>query len=87
MNTFIYDEEAVIQDADIWVAQEVARGNHLARLERQGICVHDGVVGRSRTGEIFYPEQVGLVGAQCKCWDCGRVFESAEDWIEAVRSL
>ena len=87
MNTFIYDEEAVIQEADIWMAEQVARGNYLARLERMGVCVHDGVVGKSATGEIFYPEQVGLVGDQCKCWDCGQVFENEEEWIEAVRSL
>lgn len=85
--SYIYDEEAVYQDADIEMAQMVARSNYLARLERNGICTHDGVVGVSATGEIFYPEQVGLTGDQCKCWECGRVFESMDDWMDAVRSL
>lgn len=84
---FIYDEEAVIQEADIFVAEATARGNYLARLSDRGICIHDGVVGVSATGEIFYPEQVGLVGDQCKCWDCGRVFENAREWLDAVRDL
>lgn len=85
--SYYYDEEAVIQEADIEMAQMVARGNYLARLERMGVCVHDGVVGVSLTGEIFYTEQVGLTGDQQKCWDCGQVFESIEDWVDAVRSL
>lgn len=87
MNSFGYDEEAVIQDADIEMAEMISRSNYLARLERSGICVHEGVVGVSASGEIFYPEQVGLTGEQVKCWDCGRVFESSRDWSEACASL
>jgi tRNA U54 and U55 pseudouridine synthase Pus10 len=85
--SYIYDEEAVIQDADIEMAEMIARGNHLARLERMGVCVHDGVIGVSDSGKIFYPEQVGLTGEQHKCWECGQVFESIEEWVDAVRSL
>lgn len=87
MLNFIYDEEAVIQDVDVWVAGEIARGNYLRRLSDSGVCIHDGVVGLSQNGEIYYPEQVGLVGEQCKCWDCGTVFESLDDWSEACRNL
>lgn len=87
MLNFIHDEEAVIQDADIWVAREIARGNHLMRLQKRGVCIHDGVVGASSTGEIFYPEQVGLVGDQVKCWDCGFVFDDSADWSDACANL
>jgi hypothetical protein len=84
---FIYDEEAVIQDADIEMAHAIARDKYLAALERRGICVHGSVVGVSASGEIFYPEQVGLVGDQQRCRDCGVVFESFEDWCDTTRNL
>jgi hypothetical protein len=87
MLNFIYDEEAVIQDADIETAHAIARGNYLSRLASRGVCIHDGVVGVSDTGEIFYPEQVGLVGDQVKCRDCGFVFDDAEDWLDACANL
>lgn len=87
MNIFSYDEEAVIQDADIEMAHMAARGNYLAHLERQGICIHDSVVGASDSGKIFYPEQVGLTGDQQKCWECGHVFESITDWLDTCASL
>ena len=87
MYGFNYDEEAVIQDADFEMAHMIARGNYLARLERNGICIHDGVVGASDSGEIFYPEQVGLTGDQQKCWECGMVFESVEDWLDTCANL
>lgn len=87
MYSYHYDEEAVIQEADIEMAEMISRGNYLARLKRKGICIHDGVVGVSASGEIFYPEQEGLTGDQVRCWDCKRVFESSRDWSEACASL
>lgn len=87
MLNFIYDEEATIQEADIWVAHAIARGNYLERLSKRGVCIHDGVVGVSDSGEIFYPEQVGLVGDQVKCWDCGVVFDDQSDWVQTCENL
>jgi hypothetical protein len=87
MLDFIYDEEAVIQDVDIWQAREIARGNYLMRLSERGVCIHDGVVGISFTGEIYYPEQVGLVGEQVRCSSCKVVFDDTSDWLDAVESL
>lgn len=84
---FIYDEEAVIQDADIELAHMTARGNYLARLVRNGVCIHDSVVGVSATGEIFYPEQEGLEGDEQRCRDCGMVFDSMEDWVRTIENL
>jgi hypothetical protein len=84
---YYYDEEAVIQDADIEMAHAIARGNYLARLERNGICTHSSTVGVSSTGEIFYPEQIGLVGEQERCRDCGLVFEDEEEWRYVVTNL
>lgn len=86
MNNY-YDEEAVIQQADIEMAHAIARGNYLGRLHRSGVCIHDGVVGVSETGEIFYTEQIGLVAPQVKCWDCGHVFDDSADWLDARASL
>ena len=85
--SYYYDEEAVIQDADIEMAHAIARGNYLARLERKGICTHSSAVGVSSTGEIFYPEQIGLVGEQERCRDCGIVFEDKEEWRYVVTNL
>lgn len=87
MYSYIYDEEAVIQEADIELAEMTMRGNYLARLKRMGICTHESVVGVSDSGKIFYPEQVGLTGEQVKCWGCGIVFESPRDWVEAMAAL
>ena len=87
MYSFEYDEEAVIQEADIFTAEAIGRGNYLTRLKRKGICVHDGVVGLSVSGEIFYPEQEGLTGAQVRCWDCKTVFQDSEEWMETCAAL
>ena len=87
MYSYHYDEEAVIQEADIEQAEMISRGNYLARLKRNGVCIHDGVVGVSASGEIFYPEQEGLTGDQVRCWDCKRVFEDDREWLDACRDL
>ena len=87
MYNFEYDEEAVIQEADIFMAEAIARGDYLARLARKGVCIHDGVVGVSATGEIYYPDQIGLTGTQVRCWDCKRVFEDDREWLDTCRDL
>ena len=84
---FNYDEEAVIREADIEQAHMVARGNYLARLERNGVCTHNSVVGVSASGDILYPEQEGLEGDQKRCCGCGTVFNSAGDWVRAMQNL
>lgn len=84
---FIYDEEAVIQDADIEQAHMIARGNYLDSLIRRGVCIHDAVVGVSFTGEIFYPEQEGLEGDELRCRDCGIVFANDDDWMYTTQNL
>ena len=82
----MYDFEAVYQDADIEMMEMQQEAAQMERMRRQGVCTHQSAVGRSRTGEIFYPEQEGLVGDQHACTDgCGRVFESMEDWSDAIR--
>jgi hypothetical protein len=87
MNSFGYDEEAVVQDADIEMAHAISRGNYLMRLADKGVCIHDGVVGTSASGEVIYPEQEGLTGDQQKCWTCGHVFESVSDWLASCAAL
>jgi len=82
-----YDEDGIYRDADIEVAEGIRRGRYLATLEKQGVCIHDGVVGISDSGEIFYPEQVGLTGTQVRCWDCGTVFASTREWTHVIQSL
>lgn len=79
---FGYDEElpAGFQDADFEQRELEELGNRMARLKKRGICVHGSWVGHKidpATGKEFYPEQVGLSGAQVRCTDgCGQVFES-----------
>lgn len=75
-----YDPEAVIQDADIELAEMRRVAYQVDRLRKKGICCHTSSIGVSATGEIFHPEQVGLKPGQQKCTDiCGRVFESDEE--------
>lgn len=80
---FGYDPEAIYQDADIEQAAFEAESARIAALERAGICTHGGVVGLGSDGKAHYPEAEGLTGEQVRCWDCGRVFESREDWDRA----
>lgn len=79
-----YDPEAIYQDADIEQASYEREARHIEHLEAQGICVHGGWVGRSKTGEIYYPEQRDLVGDEVVCRSCGKKFPS-DDAILAER--
>ena len=78
-----YDPEAVIQDADLELAELHRIGRRVQRLREQGICCHSSSVGVSATGEIFYPEQVGLKAGQQRCTDiCKRTFDSVEEMYD-----
>lgn len=45
-----YDPEAVIQEADLLMAEYAAEARHLARLEAKGICVHDALTWNTCDG-------------------------------------
>ena len=78
----------MFNDADIQMAHFSAEARALSALRRRGICTHGSVVGLPDSGEIFYPEQVGLVGAQVRCTSgCGALFESRDEWVEALLDL
>lgn len=79
-----YDEEAIYQDADIEQAQWGEQGRAVDAAQAAGRCCHLSAVGVSASGEIFYPEQEGLVRGQLRCTEgCGATFESDEDWDAA----
>lgn len=76
----MYDPEAVIQEADILMAQYAEEARAGERARAAGLCTHNSWVGASRSGEIFYPEQEGLKPGEVVCTDgCGRKFASDED--------
>jgi hypothetical protein len=80
-----YDEElpAGFQDADIeqYEMEQAGRAIHAAR--KAGRCTHQSVVGYRNPA--VYPEQEGLRPGQSKCTDgCGEVFDSDEDWHDAM---
>lgn len=80
----MYDEEAIYQDADIEQMQYEAESRELRALRRAGYCSHQSGVGLPESGEIFYPEQVGLKPGQQRCTDgCGTVFDSLEELWDA----
>jgi hypothetical protein len=88
MGMFGYDEEAIYQDADIEQMEMEQLGNRIARLKEQGVCTHGSGVTRSKTGEVFSPEQEGLVGEQSACTEgCGKVFDTFEDQMAAHRDV
>ena len=81
---FTYDEEAVIQDADIWMADQTRQFKLRRKAEKElGICFHDGWMGLPDSGKIFYPEQELLTGDQQICTDiCKQIFETEEELME-----
>jgi len=88
MIPFHYDEEATIQDADIFLAQETAQYRKQKRAEAMGVCFHSASLGLSVSGKIFYPEQEFLVGSQVICMDkCGLIFMSDEIMEEDRQKL
>lgn len=81
----MYDEEAVIQDDDIEMAILEEEARYRQALEAKGICLHGRVIGIPESGQISHPEQVGLKRGQVRCTaGCGRVFNSDEEWYEAL---
>lgn len=82
MINFQYDEEAVIQDADVLMAQEDRRYRRQLKAMRQGICFHDAWLGRADDGTVYYPEQELLIGDQVICQEmCKKIFDSEYDLI------
>lgn len=86
--SFGYDPEAVIQDADIEMAQYEAEARRLRRLESQGICTHQGVQGRGDgkgplPGGLYRESQRDIPKGHLKCHGCGTLFESDEAWFAA----
>lgn len=61
-----YDEEAVYQDADVLQAEYEAESAAFVAAAKVA-CQHSSSVTVSASGEIFYPEQVGLVRGQHRC--------------------
>lgn len=76
-------------DADVLQAEMNRRGNHLAALEKRGICTHSSAAGYRNPP--IYPEQKGLKPGQLRCTKgtngCKRVFDSDEDWHAEMEAL
>lgn len=81
---FGYDPEAVYQDADIEQAEWEAEGRALHAAQKAGRCCHTSTVGYSGRS-ARRPEQEGLRIGQQRCTEgCGRVFDSDEEWADAM---
>lgn len=81
----MYDPEATIQDADILMMDYAREARAMEAARARGNCLHQSTVGRSASGKIFYPEQVGLKPGESRCTDgCERLFFSDEDYYQAV---
>lgn len=79
-----YDPEATFQDADVetWEMNQV--GAAMLQAQKAGRCCHNSAVGY--IPKPVFPEQEGLKPGQLRCTDgCGILFESDEDWINAMR--
>ena len=88
MIDFRYDEEAIIQDADAFIAQENANYRLQKKAEQQGVCFHNAWLGRADDGKIHYPEQELLIGDQVVCEEmCKQIFDSEDDLISHQREL
>jgi hypothetical protein len=71
------------RDADMEMTEMVAAGNAIARARKAGRCCHTSAVGY--ISPAVYPEQEGLKPGQSRCTEgCGAVFESDQDWYEAM---
>lgn len=74
-------------EADLQQAEWEREGRRLEALRAQGVCTHGSWVGfaiNPDTGQVYYPEQEGLVGDQVRCTaGCGQVFASNEEIHEA----
>lgn len=75
---FGYDPEAVIQDADIEMAELVEAGARAAAARRRGLCAHGYLRG---DGDPDHPDE------QVTCLDCGKVATWDELMAERSRIL
>ena len=88
MIDFRYDKDAVIQDADAFIAQENSHYRLQKKAMEQGICFHDSWMGLAIDGTIYYPEQSLLKPGQVICTDgCKRIFDTEDDLLEQQREL
>lgn len=69
----MYDPEALVQDADIELAEMAAVGDALHHWRARGICQHQSVHGHE--GRIECREGTG---------GCAAVFTGAEQWYAAM---
>lgn len=70
-------------DADAEMAEMTRVGNMVARAHAAGRCTHGSAAGY--INPPVYPEQVGLEPGQLACTaGCGAVFDSDEEWLEAM---
>ncbi len=80
------DVEALEQErreADMLQAEMDRHGNAIARARAAGRCTHGSAV--RYLNPPVYPEQEGLQPGQSRCTEgCGRVFESDQEWQEAM---
>lgn len=79
-----YDEEAVIQEADIEMAMMQDESAYIAHLRAKGICTHQSSLGTGDgngplEGGAYYPEQVGMEPGSIRCTDlCGKLFPNID---------
>ena len=71
-------------DGGRWAAREHGRSEtlDLDAAAGGGRCPHSGVVGY--LPDPVFPGQAGLGPGQWRCCECGRVFESFDDWLDAM---
>jgi hypothetical protein len=82
-----YDPDAVIQDADMQMAELEAEAAALSLARKRGACTHGSAVGLGSDGKAHYPQAEGLTGTQMRCWDCEEVFADLEDWMDTIASI
>ena len=70
-------------EADFEQAEMEAAGNAIYAARKAGKCCHTSTVGY--INPPVYPEQEGLKPGQSRCTEgCGEVFESDQDWYDAM---
>lgn len=84
-----YDPEAVIQEADLEMAELEGEARRRQRLQEQGICQHGSTQGwpsvefRERpelAAAVAKLEALGVPADGCFCTRCEQVFVDNEDW-------
>lgn len=81
-----YDEEAIDLariDVDLEMAEMDAVGNATHRAQKAGVCTHTGGAVAYRSPPV-YAEQEGLKPGQIRCVGCKQVYESEDDFQQAI---